>query len=284
MRPTEDGRLLIGRLQMAARFSRAEKVGKGGEEVKTTNATSNQRVQKGDSMKRRILSLAIIFGLTIAVPTFAQVGQGLSGPHYNLNIIGVPKDKTVPDMTGSNRHVIFVPLQSGGDVSRQVKIQYIAGDEFRVIDGNATDDNLAIIEVPSSDGLADPCYSVYAVGLGTPHGNAIVNAECAFSEPLVGGGTCTDALLLDTFSINRTNGGSNKPRRVDITDIFRATGCLDLDDSGTCNTGDLQFSNVWVFNIPQLLSYMWDYDNNGLKLMQVRFYLSEDCGSIGTVN
>lgn len=234
-------------------------------------------------MKRLTLSLAIILALTVAVPAFGQVGQGLSGPHYNLNIIGVPKDKTVPDMTGSNRHVIFVPLQSGGDVSRQVKIQYIAGDEFQVIDGNATDDNLAIIEVPSSDGLADPCYDVYAVGLGTPNGNAIITAECAFDEDLVGGGTCTDALLLDTFTVNRTNGGSNKPKRIDITDIFRATGCLDIVEDDVCSTGDLQFTNVWIFNIPNLLSYMWDYDNNGLKLMQVRFYLSEDCGSIGIV-
>lgn len=232
-------------------------------------------------MKRLILSIAIILGLIIAAPTFAQVGQGLSGPHYTLNIIGVKNPKKV-DMDLTARHTIFVPLDSSGDVG-PVRIYYVAGDEFQVLDGNCWDADGCTIEVPSSDGLADPCYSVYAVGLGKPNGNAIVNAECAFSEDLVGGGTCTDALLLDTFTINRTNNNSNKPRRENITDIFRATGCLDLDDSGTCNTGDLQFSNVWVFNIPQLLEYFWDYTNNNLKLMQVRFYLSEDCGSIGTV-
>src|SRR5436309_16112070 len=32
-----------------------------------------------------------------------------SGPHYNLNIIGVPKTKTA-DMTNSDGHTIFVPL------------------------------------------------------------------------------------------------------------------------------------------------------------------------------
>jgi len=226
-------------------------------------------------MKRLTLSLAIILGLTIAVPAFAQVGQGLSGPHYNLNIIGVPKDKTVPDMTGSNRHVIFVPLQSGGDVSRQVKIQYIAGDEFRVIDGNATDDNLAIIEVPSEIG-GDLCYDVYAAGLGKPNGNAIITAECEIEDLI---GECSDALLLDTFTVERSKG---KPRRIDISDIFRASGCIDLNESGTCDTGDLQFNNVWIFNIEQLLNYMWDYDNNGLKLMQVRFY-ETTCGSFTTV-
>lgn len=229
-------------------------------------------------MKRLTLSLTIILGLTIAVPAFAQVGQGLSGPHYTLNIIGVPRDKTVPTMTGSNRHTIFVPLQSGGDVSRQVKIQYIAGTEFRVIDGNATDDNLAVIEVPSEIG-GDLCYDVYAVGLGKPNGNAIITAECEIEDLI---GECTDALLMESFTVRRTNGGSNKPRRIDISDIFRATGCIDLNDSDTCDTGDLQFSNVWIFNIEQLLSYMWDYDNNGLKLMQVRFY-ETTCGSFTTV-
>jgi hypothetical protein len=55
-----------------------------------------------------------------------------------------------------------------------------------------------------------------------------------------------------------------------------------VDGSGTCNTGDIQFSNIWVFNIPQLVEYFWDYDNNGLKLMQVRFYETTS-GSISTV-
>jgi hypothetical protein len=108
-------------------------------------------------MKR--VALCVTAGVILALATlaFAQVGQGLSGPHYNLNIIGVPQDKTVPDMTGSNRHTIFVPLQSGGDIGRNVKIFYIAGEQFEVLDGNATDDNEATIMVPSEP-LGDLCY------------------------------------------------------------------------------------------------------------------------------
>src|SRR5688572_18416443 len=99
----------------------------------------------------RRVTLYVTAGVILALATvaFAQVGQGLSGPHYNLNIIGVPQDKTVPDMTDSNRHTIFVPLQSGGDIGRNVKINYVAGDQFLVLDGNATDDNEATIMVPS---------------------------------------------------------------------------------------------------------------------------------------
>ena len=210
----------------------------------------------------------------VAAPAFAQVGQGLSGPHYNLTIIGVKNPKTTP-MTDTNRHAIFVPLTGS------TKISYVAGDTFQVLDGNCTDSDGCTIEVPSEIG-SDLCYNVYAVGLGKPGGSAIVTAECIFDGTLVGGGTCTNALLQGSFEVDRTNGGSNKPLRRNISDVFRATGCLDLDNSGTCNTGDLQFTNAWIFNIDQLLSYWWDYDNTGLKNMQVRFYPTT-CGSISTV-
>jgi hypothetical protein len=33
---------------------------------------------------------------------------------------------------------------------------------------------------------------------------------------------------------------------------------------GICDTGDLQFNNVWIFNIPQLEEYFWDYTNDKL--------------------
>ncbi len=226
-------------------------------------------------MKRLLSFVAVALVAGLAIPAFGQVGKGLSGPHYNLLIIGVPKDKTVPSMTDSNRHTIFVPLQSGGDVGRQVKIFFVAGDDFQVLDGNATDDNEATIMVPS-DPLGDLCFNVYAVGLGKPFGNAVVQAECIIDDLL---GDCTDALLLDSFTVDRPKG---QPKRQNISDIFRATGCIDLDASGTCNTGDLQFTNVWIFNIPQLVEYFWDYDNNGLKVMQIRFY-ETTCGSFETV-
>ena len=218
-------------------------------------------------MKRWVLmTTALAFSMAFFAPTAAeaQVGKGLSGAHYTLNIIGVPHDKTA-DMTGTQGHTIFVPLQSGGDVSRQVKIYYVAGDRFEVLDRNATDDNEATIMVPSEP-EGDLSFDVYAVGLGKPNGQAIVTAECTIEDLI---GDCTDALLMGGFEVNRPKG---KPQRLNITDVFRATGCLDLNATGVCDAGDLGFKEVWIFNITQLLEYYWDYDNNGLKLMQVRFY------------
>jgi hypothetical protein len=174
-------------------------------------------------------------------------------------------------MTDTSRHTLFVPL------SGSVKITYIAGTEFQVLDGNCTDADGCTIEVPS-DPLGDLCYDVYATGLGKPNaGQVIVNASCTIDGLI---GSCADALLLDTFTVDRPKG---KPRRQNISDVFRATGCVDLGGvEGVCDTGDLQFNNVWIFNIPQLLDYFWDYTNTGLRLMQVRFYQTT-CGSFTTV-
>ena len=45
--------------------------------------------------RRRFFGLALVWALALAVPAFGQVGKGLSGAHWNLNLIGVPKDKTL---------------------------------------------------------------------------------------------------------------------------------------------------------------------------------------------
>ena len=234
------------------------------------------------------LVLSLGSGTALAVKDLAGSNGFPSGRHYNLNIIGVPMDKEVPDMKGSNRHTIFVPLNSGEDVARQVKIKYVTDpadpESFRVLDGNATDDNEAIIQVPYEycndydAGCIDLLsFEVYARALGKPGPTtgAIVTAECEYKLEVVDpdgteGLTCEDTLLMGSFVAKRPG---KKPITQDITNVFRATGCLDYaGEIGFCDTGDLEFRNIWIFNIEELDSYMWDYDNNGLKLLQVRFY------------
>jgi len=215
-----------------------------------------------------LAAVVIIFGPR---PATAQVGKGLSGPHYNLNIIGVPKDKN-PDMINTNGQTIFVPLDG------TAKINYVAGDQFQVLDRNGTDANGATVMVPSDPGGTSVCYNVYATALGKPNGNALVQAFCIIDKLL---GSCEDALQLSSFSVTRDKGN---PKPVNISGIFLATGCVDLNSSGTCDKGDVQFKNVWIFNIPQLVSYFWNYTNTDLKLMQVRFYpVAGGCGTITTV-
>lgn len=259
-------------------------------------------------MKKVLMGvIAVVFAVGAA---YAQNGNPCpSDKEYQLNIIGVPKDKSA-SMTGNQGHRIFVPLQSGPDleVPRQVKIfmtgdtapgdadgdgyQLDCGNSFYPSDANATDDNEATLVVPCEPiAVGDPglCFDVYATGLGTPGGNANVDVVCEFDDTCDGcdieddinnsGDTC-DTGNVD-FSVARGNG---KPVREDITNVFRAEGCIDADTTDLLACGDdpadIIFDNVWIFNLPQLLSYYWDYDNNGLKVMQLRFCDSDVCGSV----
>ncbi len=230
----------------------------------------------------KILALCLIAIVTLvlgvgAAPVMAQVGKGLSGPHFELNIIGVPHGKTVA-MTNSDRHTIFVPLETVSNV----KI-YVTGDtdpltdgtqcgeSFQVLDGNATDGSATLLAPCAIGGTLS--FNVYAVGLGTPGGQANVDVVCTFDSTIIlspdTAALCAVGLGTFDFSVKRAAG---KPQRQDISSVFRASGCIDLNLNGTCDAGDTAFNNVWIFNVAQLLNYYWNYDNNGLKLMKVRFY------------
>src|SRR5262245_53408362 len=76
-------------------------------------APSNTESGGNEHMKKTCLLAAMV--VATAAPAFAQPGNGApSGSHYNLNIIGTKKEKS-GDMTGSNRHVIFVALNFDDD-------------------------------------------------------------------------------------------------------------------------------------------------------------------------
>jgi hypothetical protein len=82
----------------------------------------------------------------------------------------------------------------------------------------------------------------------------------------------TAELLMTEFSLKRETG---KPTVLNISNIFRASGWIDLNGNDAQDPTDTTFTNVWVFNIPTLLEYWWDYHNQGLRHMQVRFYQTE---------
>ena len=102
---------------------------------------------------KKITSLAVAaaWAATVSLSAFAGVaatGNGApSGPHYNLNIIGVDKAKKA-NMTGTNGHTIFVPLKSSTtgiySTNNNVaivdsKIWLLPGADFKVCDRNGFD-------------------------------------------------------------------------------------------------------------------------------------------------
>jgi len=55
-------------------------------------------------------------------------------------------------------------------------------------------------------------------------------------------------------------------------------GCV-LKEGDLCPVGTLEttafcrtYVDEWVFNIGDFVTYLWDLNNNGVKLLQVRFY------------
>jgi hypothetical protein len=170
-----------------------------------------------------------------------------SGAHYGLNIIGVSNPKNV-NMSGGDGHRIFVALTGS------TKIGLIEGD-FAVLDANGTD-GTATFQLPSPDPDGDgvTAYSVYARALGTPGGSSITTT-CAI-DPTTGEKVCSN----ETMVLVRSSGGSK------FTNVSRALLYVTADIDGD---GDID--KVPLFD-DRLQEYFWQYDNNGLRLAQLRFY------------
>lgn len=185
-----------------------------------------------------------------AAPAFAGNGLGVNGAHYNLNIIG----KTNCGITaeGSSGHVIEVLLkfsdgsQNGQAATTLNKINkiFLSPGDFAVTDPNGCDQNGASFTLPSGG------YTVWARALGKPGGAADMTL-CATD-------TVDNTLVCNTspdiVSMTRNNG---KPVFTNVT-----TELTTLTVAGTSYN---------LFD-PTFQGYFWDYDNYGLRLLQLRFY------------
>lgn len=186
-----------------------------------------------------------------AIDEVGEAVQGLagngapSGAHFNLNIIGVPKNKSA-EITSGGR--IFVPLTG------KSRILLSEGD-FAVIDGNGTDGTAAFqLPAPDADGDGTTSYSVFARALGKPGGSATLTT-CA-TDPVSGEEICS----ADSLVAVRTS-GRQKFDNVSRELLFIEA---DLDGDGTTELVSL-FDDA-------LEGFLWDVDNQGLRLLQLRFY------------
>jgi hypothetical protein len=201
---------------------------------------------------------AVTFLGTLALSTLmalpAVAGNGApSGGHYNLNIIGVPKGKSA-SMTGSMGHVIFVKLEGS------TKILLGEGDTYQVLDANGTDGS-AKFQLPSPDPSNTGCtvYSVYARALGKPGGSSVMTT-CAI-DPL----TLEEVCSLDSLVSVREKG------KQSFTNVSRELLYINADIDG-----DGIVDRMPLFD-DRLQDYYWQYDNNKLRLLQLRFYPISSC-------
>lgn len=227
-------------------------------------------------MKNRLVAVLVAIAVGVALPALAQTGNGApSGPHYNLNIIGVERGKTA-DMTDSQRHTIFVALGAkNAEVTSKI---YLTRGEFRVCDGNAFDPAYdcageqfanagAVFQLPCNTNLPGdviaPCsagesmaYEVWARALGSPKNNPYATmTTCAFD-------LATQEVVCSTENVLKIR-ERGKSTFTNVTNELTSL-VADID-------GDLVAERVPLF-YAGLVDWFWQYENHGLKLMQLRFY------------
>ncbi len=204
-----------------------------------------------------VAALAATAGLTAVATAQSTTGNGaLSGQHYSLNIIGVPRDKsTNPDWASG--HVIFVDLgRKDLEVTTKILLILSPTGSFDVLDKNGTDGE-ASFSLP-----APGTYTVWARALGTPGGKAKITT-CATDITLTDPGTVCSTQ--NTVFVRET--GHSKFQNV--TDALTTIILDPVANAGAVTACGA--TTVSLFD-PCLQGFFWQYDNNGLKLLQVRFY------------
>lgn len=223
-------------------------------------------------------AFVLVSAIVVLNPGLAKAtGNGApNGAHYDLNIIGVTNGKN-PPLTGSDRHTIFVPLytngRNGADMDPVPGTDiFLTQGPFAVCDGNAFDAAYdcsgtqiakqgAVFQLPcdtlttaASGTTLVPCttgasaaYEVWARVVGTPGGSA-TSTTCATDST----GTLVCSAQSEVFVRMKPNKFTNVTDA--LTSLVTSTQTIALFQD-------------------QFQGFFWDYDNNGNKVLQLRFYL-----------
>lgn len=191
------------------------------------------------------------------------VGNGLpSGPHFNLNLIGVSKEKTA-DMTGNKGRRIFVK-ESGN-----TKIMLTEGD-FEVLDANGTDGE-ASFQLPNPDPDCDGTteYSVFVRELGKPGGTGSI--ESCYTDQY-GDDYCATDVDGGVVAVELARNSGKPVTRNVSRDLLYVDYCVDYEFDLEGNVIGCDRWAVSPLFADDLADYYWSLDNDGLKLVQLRFY------------
>jgi hypothetical protein len=234
------------------------------------------------------------------------------GHDYRLNIIGVPKDKTASMDNNNGRrifvqlesdNVVTNPggknnqlSKGGGDDQNHIYLCNSTNGEndvndprcdawratnvngFGVIDANATDGDGAILGIPDPCADADaltPCTPGYSVWART-HGQTGSATITTCADETGSGFDGVDDVWCGSNGITLYAKGGSKA--VDITgNLLHMTvtidgvtnpqlaGCLGISTTTSTTLDVFLFDRCFE-------NYFWNYDNNGLKLLELRFY------------
>ena len=213
-------------------------------------------------MKKKLIIVAIgalvVCGLLLSSAVLAFGGNNkdgfkVNGDHYNLNIIGKDKHADVGDSSGNT---MFVKL----DGKTRIYMTQDMDGEFKVVDRNGLDGRAEFNIAPGT-------YNIYATALGKPGGKVDIEAWGNFTDAKEE----TKLILLGFVNISRE---TKKPLSVNINELFYVDVTLCTQYNATSDACEewTVYEDYWVFKIDELIEYYWEYYNDGLKLLQVRFY------------
>lgn len=209
--------------------------------------------------RNHLLPIAIpllLLGVVILNVPLASAAQPPGKLAWKFNIIGVPRGTAAPGAEAGNGGRIFIPLktenyadpcsttggQNNPDTSmvptKGVKIQVSEGP-FDITDGDAVYDKYAAFTMPAAH------YDVYIVAKGKPGGCLDLEAYTTLDTMLI---------FLGSVDIDRSTG---KPKWTNVNFLLY---------------GDENGNTIYYFADPYL-DYFWQLYNNGLRNMQVRFYV-----------
>jgi hypothetical protein len=239
-----------------------------------------------------ILLVVVLVATMLPSVVFAKSPRtefDLNGPHFNLNLIGKRDGWNDKEVTNPQRHTMFVPMDtSGWNIELKTPNKVVThgnkvGDDVPSLPGFAIymtqsgADDFAVIDGTAFDG--DPCeldlargkYWVVVAVKAKPVANAPTIDGWAQIYDI--GGALYYYLNLGTVTVSRK--WSNATDLFFINTEEASIGITGLPDPGNAN--DL---GMWIFDYFASLdaaeygdcAYFWQLQNNGSKLIQVRFY------------
>jgi hypothetical protein len=223
------------------------------------------------SMKTRLplagmIGLFIIAAFLIPGVTAASAATGngaMSGPHYNLNLISIKNIDQLPTNDETNNgNRIFVNT----DGRSKIYLQQNTDGIFNVIDYIATRNDPAKFTLPAPANVYDAAgnyvgpgaYKVFVRVVGKPGGSGQLS-------------TCGE-------SINQTTGLTETICSVDVVTLAKSSKFSDVTRQLTTVQYDVNGDGVIATNErvdifdAAFQDYLWAFDNNGLKNVQLRFY------------
>jgi hypothetical protein len=228
-----------------------------------------------------ILAIAVVCILGASVAMAAPKGIDYNGAHFELNLLGKKADWNSKEVDNPDRHTMFVPadtegweillkkpnavLDHGTKVGDNVTalpglaIYFTQGDEFAVIDGTAFDGDACEFQ------LGPGKYAVYVTARAKPVENPAQIDGWLQAKDLAG--NLYYYLNLGTVSVTRN--------WQNATDLFM----IDADEVAG-STLPAPDEDMWIFDYMDSLdssafgdlAYFWQLQNNGSKLIKVRFY------------